>query len=147
LRPGVSITTLYEDAEANLWVGRWPMACSAGCRRRTAWCSTAIRSAIRTAWRTTRSPLYRDRVGTFWVGTWNDGVSRVDMGSGGFARIVRQADQPNSLSDNKIRASSPDAGQLWLGSSGGLNLYDPVSGDGKVWRHNPRVPTASATTR
>jgi hypothetical protein len=47
--------------------------------------------------------MFRDRVGTFWVGTWNDGVSRVDMGSGGFARIVRQADQPNSLSDNKIR--------------------------------------------
>jgi hypothetical protein len=84
------------------------------------------------------SALFRDRVGTFWVGTWNDGVSRVDMGSGGFARIVRQADTPDSLSDNKIRAIVPDGrGQLWLGSSGGLNLYDPVSGTGKVWRHDP----------
>ncbi|SDH35180.1 MULTISPECIES: two-component regulator propeller domain-containing protein [unclassified Duganella] len=141
LQPGVSITSLYEDAEANLWAG----SLADGLFR---WLSSEGRmvpyrhqvSDTHSVADNQISALFRDRVGTFWVGTWNDGVSRVDMGSGGFARIVRQADQPNALSDNKVRAIVADGrGKLWLGSSGGLNLYDPVSGASKVWRHDPRL--------
>jgi ligand-binding sensor domain-containing protein len=40
------------------------------------------------------SALFRDRVGTLWVGTWFNGVSRVDLASGGFARLVKNPDQP-----------------------------------------------------
>jgi signal transduction histidine kinase/ligand-binding sensor domain-containing protein/DNA-binding response OmpR family regulator len=144
LQPGVSITSLYEDAEANLWAGsladglfRWLPAEGrmAPYRHQVSDAHSVADNQI--------SALFRDRVGTFWVGTWNDGVSRVDMGSGGFARIVHQADQPNALSDNKIRAIVADGhGKLWLGSSGGLNLYDPISGTGKVWRHDPRQPNS-----
>jgi signal transduction histidine kinase/ligand-binding sensor domain-containing protein/CheY-like chemotaxis protein len=139
LKPDVSITTLYVDAETNVWVGtqadglfRWlpPENRLVQYRHQFSDNHSVADNQI--------SALFRDRVGTFWVGTWNDGASRVDMGSGGFARIVRQPDTPNSLSDNKVRAIVAEArGQLWLGSSGGLNLYDPVSGEGKVWRHDP----------
>ncbi|MYM32559.1 response regulator [Duganella sp. CY15W] len=144
LKPGTSITALYEDAENNVWAGsladglfRWLP--SEGrlvqYRHQVSDTHSVADNQI--------SALFRDRVGTFWVGTWNDGASRVDMGSGGFARIVRQADQPNSLSDNKIRSILPDGhGKLWLGSSGGLNLYDAVTGESKVWRHNPQNPNS-----
>ncbi|MBV7535992.1 response regulator [Duganella sp. sic0402] len=144
LQPGVSITSLYEDAEANLWAGsladglfRWLPAQGrlVQYRHQVSDAHSVADNQI--------SALFRDRVGTFWVGTWNDGVSRVDMGSGGFARIVRQADQPNALSDNKVRAIVADGhGKLWLGSSGGLNLYDPVTGASKVWRHDPHQPNS-----
>jgi signal transduction histidine kinase/ligand-binding sensor domain-containing protein/CheY-like chemotaxis protein len=140
IKAGVSIMSLYQDAEANVWVGtqadglfRWLPAENrlAPYRHQFSDTHSVADNQI--------SALFRDRVGTLWVGTWNDGASRVDMGSGGFARIVRQADTPNSLSDNKIRAILPEAGgKLWLGSSAGLNLYDPVSGDSKVWRHDGR---------
>jgi len=139
LKPGVSITTLYEDADANLWAGsqadglmRWLPAENrlVQYRHQPSDPHSVADNQI--------SALFRDRVGTFWVGTWNDGASRVDMGSGGFARIVRQADTPNALSDNKIRAIVPDGrGKLWLGSSAGLNRYDPQSGESEVWRHDP----------
>nr|WP_229262268.1 two-component regulator propeller domain-containing protein [Duganella guangzhouensis] len=138
LNPGANITTLYEDSEANLWVGsvadglfRWMPAEErmVAYRHQVSDTHSIADNQV--------SALFRDRVGTFWVGTWNDGVSRVDMGSGGFARIVRQADVPNTLSDNKIRSIVADGhGKLWLGSGAGLNLYDPVSGDSKVWRHD-----------
>ncbi|NGZ87823.1 two-component regulator propeller domain-containing protein [Duganella aceris] len=139
LKPGVSITTLYQDADNQVWVGsladglfRWLPAENRLVQYRHQF-SDAHSVADNQI-----SALFRDRVGTFWVGTWNDGVSRVDMGSGGFARIVRQADAPNPLSDNKIRAIVPDGrGRLWLGSSGGLNLYDPLSGESRIWRHDP----------
>jgi ligand-binding sensor domain-containing protein len=49
------------------------------------------------------SALFGDRVGTFWVGTWYGGVSRADLGGGGFARIVRGPDLPATLNDNKVR--------------------------------------------
>jgi signal transduction histidine kinase/ligand-binding sensor domain-containing protein/DNA-binding response OmpR family regulator len=139
LHPGVSITSLYEDAETNIWVGsqadgllRWMPSENRLVQYRHQLSDTHSVADNQI------SALFRDRVGTFWVGTWNDGVSRVDMGSGGFARIVRQPDVPRSLSDNKIRAILPEeGGRLWLGSSGGLNLYDTVSGESKVWRHAP----------
>jgi signal transduction histidine kinase/ligand-binding sensor domain-containing protein/CheY-like chemotaxis protein len=138
LPDGVSITALYQDAESNLWAGsladglfRWLPAESRMVQYQHQVSDTHSVADNQI------SALFRDRVGTFWVGTWNDGASRVDMGSGGFARIVRQAEQPNALSDNKIRAILPDGrGKLWLGSSGGLNLFDPVSGASKVWRHD-----------
>ena len=63
------------------------------------------------------SALFRDRVGTFWVGTWYAGVSRVDLGSGGFARIVRQPDAPDSLSDNKVRAHRSTTATAGCGSA------------------------------
>jgi signal transduction histidine kinase/CheY-like chemotaxis protein len=87
------------------------------------------------------SALYRDRVGTFWAGTWYAGVSRVDLGSGGFARVVRQADSPNTLADNKVHVIEGDgAGKLWLGTNGGLNHYDPQTGFTRVYRPDPGTP-------
>ncbi|MES2757535.1 MAG: two-component regulator propeller domain-containing protein [Pseudomonadota bacterium] len=90
------------------------------------------------------SSLYRDRVGTFWVGTWYAGVSRVDLGSGGFARIVKLAGVP-TLSDNKVRSIVGDgAGKLWLATNDGLNHLDPVSGRAQVYRHEPGNPNSLA---
>ena len=103
------------------------------------------------------SALYRDRLGTFWAGTWYAGVSRVDLGSGGFARIVRRDDAPDSLSDNKARAllvDTTDGGQrLWVGTGTALNHVDPATGSATVYRHDPHNPDslvglpASALTR
>jgi hypothetical protein len=91
----------------------------------------------------TVASLYRDRVGTFWVGTWYAGVSRVDLGSGGFSRIVRQAGSAASLSDNKVRAIVDDgAGRLWLATSDGLDHFDPASGVTRVERHLPANPNS-----
>ncbi|OON64729.1 histidine kinase [Massilia sp. KIM] len=81
------------------------------------------------------SSLYRDRVGTFWVGTWFGGVSRVDLGSGGFARIVARPGAADTLPDNKVRALLEDGDKLWVGSTAGLHRFDPVSGRADLYRH------------
>jgi signal transduction histidine kinase/ligand-binding sensor domain-containing protein/CheY-like chemotaxis protein len=144
LRPGASITVLYQDAESNMWVGshadgmyRWLAAEQRLVPYRHQFSDSHSIADNQV------SALFRDRVGTLWVGTWNDGASRVDLGSGGFARVVRQADMPHSLSDNKVRAIVADGhGKLWLGSSGGLNLFDPLTGEGSVYRHDPANPAS-----
>jgi len=145
LRSGTSITTLYEDSEQQLWVGsqadgllRWLPGEQRLVQYRHQFSDHHSLADNQV------SALFRDRVGTFWVGTWNDGVSRVDMGSGGFARMVRQTEEAGALSDNKVRAiasaapgGAADDGRLWLGTGAGLNLFDPLTGRSKVWRHDP----------
>ena len=141
LAPG-AVTALYQDGEGHFWVGsnadglyRWLPAENrlVPYRHQFSDPHSVADNQI--------SALFRDRVGTFWVGTWNNGVSRVDLGSGGFARVVRQADQLRSLSDNKVRAIVPDGrGRLWLGTSSGLNHFDPLSGEGRLYRHEPNRP-------
>ncbi|MES2129588.1 MAG: two-component regulator propeller domain-containing protein [Pseudomonadota bacterium] len=141
LKPG-GITVLYQDADANLWLGSY----SDGLYR---WQPQANRFAHYPHAPTDNhsvadnqiSSLYRDRVGTFWVGTWYAGVSRVDLASGGFARIVKQADAPNTLADNKVRAIAGDGkGKLWLGTNVGLNHHDPTTGDTTVFQHSASFP-------
>ncbi|RZA35541.1 MAG: response regulator [Lysobacteraceae bacterium] len=92
--------------------------------------------------------LYRDRLGTFWVGTWYAGVSRADLGSGGFARIVRRGDMADTLADNKARAllaETTDAGgRLWVGTATALNHIDPATGATRVYRPDPRNPNSLA---
>jgi len=90
------------------------------------------------------SALYRDRLGTFWVGTWYAGVSRVDLGSGGFARIVRRDEAPDTLADNKARAllADGDTGAIWVGTGTALNRVDPATGKTTVYRHDPNNPNS-----
>jgi signal transduction histidine kinase/ligand-binding sensor domain-containing protein/CheY-like chemotaxis protein/HPt (histidine-containing phosphotransfer) domain-containing protein len=137
--PSGEIGTLYEDAERQVWIGshdrglyRWLPASQRfehHPHRITDHYSLGDNQV---------SALYGDRVGTFWVGTWYGGVSRADLGGGGFARIVRGPDLPITLDDNKVRGIAADGkGKLWLASNGGLHHFDPVTWEEKTWRLAP----------
>ncbi|WP_228895504.1 two-component regulator propeller domain-containing protein [Pseudoduganella aquatica] len=135
LKPGV-VTVIYQDVEGTLWAGsqteglfRWRPAEDrfVQYRHQVSDPHSLADNYV--------SALFRDRLGTMWVGTWYSGVSRVDLGSGGFARLVHDAERPRSLSDNKVRAIvDAGGGKLWLGNNDGLTLYDPISGEGQVFR-------------
>ncbi|WP_426193679.1 two-component regulator propeller domain-containing protein [Massilia sp. DWR3-1-1] len=139
------ITALFQDADTTVWAGthddglyRWmpQVRRFANHRNEPADSHSLADNFV--------SSIYRDRVGTFWVGTWYAGVSRVDLGSGGFTRIVK-ADGAPSISDNKVRAIIDDgAGKLWLGTNDGLNHYDPASGASRLLRHQPDQPNSLA---
>ncbi|MES2016667.1 MAG: two-component regulator propeller domain-containing protein [Pseudomonadota bacterium] len=149
------VTTLYQDSDANLWVGShtdglylWqPQARHFVNYRHLAGDPHSVAD-------NQISSLYRDRVGTFWAGTWFAGVSRVDLASGGFARIVRQSDNPATLADNKVRALlDAGNGKLWAGTGAGLDYLDPETGLARHYRHDPSnldsliAPSASALAR
>jgi ligand-binding sensor domain-containing protein len=132
LRPG-SVTTLYQDVDANLWVGSltdglylWQPQAARFVNYRH------LPGDLHSVADNQISALYRDRVGTFWAGTWYAGVSRVDLASGGFARIMRQPDNPASLADNKVRALlDAGDGKLWAGTNSGLDYLDPQTGQAR----------------
>jgi ligand-binding sensor domain-containing protein/signal transduction histidine kinase len=63
--------------------------------------------------------------GALWVGTRNDGLWKLDVGSGRAGSRIG----PNSLTDERVLslAAAPD-GHLWVGTRNGLNFVDPATG-------------------
>ncbi|MEO7493606.1 MAG: two-component regulator propeller domain-containing protein, partial [Massilia sp.] len=141
MRPG-GVDVLYQDPQGTLWAGsrnyglyQWQEGAGRFLNYRHQLTDNHSLSDNQIA------SIFRDRVGTFWVGTWYAGVNRVDLGSGGFARIVDAADSPEAVDDNKVRVMLDDgAGKLWVGTNGGLRHLDPVSGEGRMYRHQPADP-------
>ncbi|WP_312515609.1 two-component regulator propeller domain-containing protein [Massilia sp.] len=157
------ITTLYQDG-ASIWIGshdaglfRWRAPATGkddGVERFDGYRhAVADRHSLADNY---ISALYRDRAGTFWAGTWYGGVSRVDLGSGGFARIVSRTggadadadanagapDAGRGLVDNKVRVLMEDGDRLWVGTATALHHMDPASGQATVYRHEPDNPNS-----
>lgn len=76
-------------------------------------------------------PIYVDRTGLVWVGSYDSGLNAFDPDvSGRFAHYHHVPGDSHSLSDNMIWALYEDqSGMLWIGTnSGGLNRLDRTTG-------------------
>jgi signal transduction histidine kinase/streptogramin lyase len=73
--------------------------------------------------------IVEDRDGRLWVGTGEDGLSRLHEDGSGFDRFVHDPTDPDSLSDDYVTTLHQDRhGTLWVGTrSGGLNGLEPGS--------------------
>src|SRR5690606_38781765 len=78
--------------------------------------------------------ITRDASGTLWVGGWNAGVNR--LGANG--RFTHLLERDGGLTSNNVLDIHADSdGFIWIGTMyGGLNRYDPATGDFRVYRHN-----------
>ena len=74
------------------------------------------------------SALYRDRAGSYWVGT-TDGLYESAAGRPPWRAYRHDADLPGSLSENTVRDICQDNnGDLWVATYyGGVNRLNPVS--------------------
>ena len=80
--------------------------------------------------------LHVDKSGTLWVGTGfpyfdnnEGGLLKYDPATESFTRYLPEKNNPSSLLSNYVRAIAEDSkGRLWVGSSEGLQLFDPNSG-------------------
>jgi len=80
--------------------------------------------------------IAEDHLGFMWFGTLN-GLIRYD--GYGFRHYKHDKDDPNSLSNNMIRAMFfDDKGCLWIATQGGgVNRFDPRTEKFTHYRHNP----------
>ncbi|MCP3960921.1 MAG: hypothetical protein GY719_24000 [bacterium] len=95
--------------------------------------------------------IVEDSTGNLWVGT-HGGLNRLTEdfpGRGGrgpaqvFERFLHDPDDPSSLSHNWVRSLFEDRdGRLWVGTDGGLNLWQEASGGFAGYRPDPGDPTS-----
>ncbi len=88
--------------------------------------------------------LYLDRMGTLWVGTHNQGLSKWNPKTETFTHYSHSPKNPNSLNNNEVSSIFEDrTGQFWVGTyGGGLNLMDRESGTFLCYPHDPGNPNS-----
>jgi ligand-binding sensor domain-containing protein len=94
--------------------------------------------------------LYVDKQGTLWVGTnifFNNvtsvgGLNRYDPETETFTRYMHDPNNPQSLTDNRVRAILEDNnGNFWVGTNGdGLHLMDREKGTFTRLSYDPEKP-------
>jgi signal transduction histidine kinase/ligand-binding sensor domain-containing protein/DNA-binding response OmpR family regulator len=89
--------------------------------------------------------LFKDRQNSIWVGTLSDGLElfhRDKNGLGYFTHYQFNALDSTSISDNKIHSTYQDSkGQIWIGTSNGLNLMNRETGTFSVLGKAQDLPT------
>ena len=84
-----------------------------------------------------RRTLLKSRDGSLWFSTGNNGVIRYQPDADRWQSWRHRADDPHSLSDNRVYALHEDRqGLIWAGSMDGLNIIDPADGSLRVLRHD-----------
>lgn len=85
--------------------------------------------------------VYRDRAGGMWIASDNT-LSRYDESLNYFQFLSRENDPSRSLDANPVYSMCEDGdGAIWFGTYlGGLNRYDPISGDVSHFRYSPDDP-------
>jgi len=133
------VRTIYEDTQANLWVGTYKGGLSMLQRRFQAFAffthdplaadSMSEGAAV--------NAVIEDKGGAIWVGTSEGGLNRFDREEGTFRHFRSTPKSPHSLSNDTITSLHQDRqGRIWLGShGGGLDLFDPAVGVVKRYAH------------
>ncbi|MFL0354666.1 two-component regulator propeller domain-containing protein [Xanthomarina sp. GH4-25] len=63
--------------------------------------------------------------GTLYIGTWGDGLIKLDKNYKETARYIYDPKSDKSISDNSIRVLKKDAkNNYWIGTNNGLNYFD-----------------------
>jgi diguanylate cyclase (GGDEF)-like protein len=79
--------------------------------------------------------------GVLWIGTYGDGLTRLDLASNRKTEFRHDPDDPDSLSDDRVMSVHIDhQQQVWVGTrNGGLNRLS-ASGSFDRFQHAPRDP-------
>jgi diguanylate cyclase (GGDEF)-like protein len=74
--------------------------------------------------------------GVLWVGTWSQGLFRIDLGSGATRQFLPGSPDAPGLRTHRVHALKPGPGGLvFVGTDRGLNWFDPVCDCIKLLEH------------
>jgi len=122
--PSDAVFALYRDHQGQIWVGtdaglsRYQPASHdfdtyTGDGNGTALSDLRVRA------------IHEDHTGALWVGTYKGGLNRIEPATGRLTVFRRDAQDPHSLSNDRVHAVLEDDEQrLWVATADGLNLFD-----------------------
>ncbi len=148
-----NVFALYADPGGALWVGTAggldrlrPPARSGPAPATGAFAHVPYRPSGGTPSRSVAFALYRDRGGVLWVGTYEEGLFRLDPATGTTRHYPAG---PDGLGHPWVLTIfEDDAGTLWAGTDGGgLHRYDPARDAFDRFAHDPADPTSLSDDR
>jgi ligand-binding sensor domain-containing protein/signal transduction histidine kinase len=87
--------------------------------------------------------VYEDETGLLWVGTFGDGLNRVDLKDSRFPHYHKNNRFPAKINHDTVRAFYESPGRsLWLGTDGGVNRFDRESRSYIYYRNDPKDPSS-----
>ena len=147
-----TVTALLQDKQGTLWVGSYggldrfnPETGTFTHFRHRADDSTSLSNNLVRA-------IYQDHEGVIWIGTGSPfyenaqggagGLDRFDRKTGTFKSYLHDPNNPNSISDNHVRAIFEDSkGNFWVGTAGdGLQTLNRATGVFTHYDYDPAHP-------
>jgi ligand-binding sensor domain-containing protein/signal transduction histidine kinase/CheY-like chemotaxis protein len=110
-----AVYSIFEDRQGNLWIGTDIGLNKYDGKSFTPYLEQDVvkQKSIRVS--------FEDRKGDLWFGTYDNGLGRLNLKTNGFSYLTTS----QGLASNRVRSITPDReGNLWIGTSRGLNKYD-----------------------
>lgn len=76
--------------------------------------------------------LYQDKMSDIWIGTFGNGVNYYSRRAKSFNIINKYQNVPNTIKNNLVNSILEDAEFIYIGTEGGLDVYNKHSG---IYKH------------
>ena len=132
------VMSLLIDRGGNLWVGGYD-----GLNRLDARTGrfTVFRPKSGSIEHTWYRVLAEDTDGSIWMGTYTQGLQRLDVRTGEIVRYQNDPKIRGSLSNNRVNALCLDhRGALWVGTQNGLNRFDRNTAEFRTFGERDGLP-------
>ncbi len=140
---------IFDDGHGRVWFGGWPVGNGLTIFDKKT-------EQFTTYWHDANDPfsldndyaaaVFEDKSGIFWVVTFPGKVQKIDPHNQNFKLYRSNPSNPNSpkgLSGNEvISVYEARDGMIWLGTSDGLNKFDPTTKTFSHYVHNPKDPAS-----
>ncbi|MBI3194456.1 MAG: GGDEF domain-containing protein [Ignavibacteriae bacterium] len=123
------VTTLFEDVEHNLWLGTTNGGLNKLNPARNSF-EHFVHDELnpQSISDNSTSSIVEDHLNNLWIGTRSNGLNRFDRKTKTFTHYYSDSKNPHSLSYDEILdleiTTYPDSPLLWIGTLGGINIYD-----------------------
>ena len=139
---GIAVRSLLADRQNRLWINTvdgFDLLDLATMTRRPL---VRNRQGPRSLAVNTVCPMFADRSGNVWLGTFGDGLYRMNGQSGTLEHFLNDPLDPATLSENSLNSICEDrSGTLWFGTFGaGINKYSPRKYKFDAQFHQPNQP-------
>lgn len=118
------INAMFEDDRGRLWIGN-----DFGLTRinRETGRFTRFQDGLNT--KPMVIAVAQDQTGAIWVGTYGNGIARLNEATGQFERFVHDPADPDSIASNQVhRLLLSRDGTLWAGTGDGISRFDAATG-------------------
>lgn len=124
------LNSIYEDHQGTLW-----LANDNGLIRVNQESGRYTRFSAGLGQRPIVTSIAEDHSGAIWVGTYGNGVARLDQKTKQFVTFTHNPDDPSSLSSDQVERLMFDKdGILWVATADGLSRFDSAKSQFTVYK-------------